>query len=318
MSSRSTSNEKELSKFPVEDVDLYVPPLDELAKVLQDGLTKNFSHATVTVVECPDFRQPPWNFPATGFGGKPRIVDVGGPAYLLPLPQLNKIYDMNDVAAKADLPGGYVIGAGAGSHTSVGVNCEMIANVCTGTETSNPVIQSKITKVNPEDGSCVFQDYDVCDFSLLANCLITEGKPGKVLKVEASKRTGDENFVTCMRLALGSYYGNRAVGIGGTFMIAKGKANFHIMPEFSKTPLNSPEEVNNWLKFYDMSAPLVCLGVLESYDPGLDLRVEHFHGYNNHGEGGHYHYDTTPNEVEYVGYFTPAERLYRMDRPPKL
>ena len=44
---------------------------------------------------------------------------------------------------------------------------------------------------------------------------------------------------------------------------------------------------------------------------GLDLRVEHTHGLNKgQGQGGHYHYDTTPEEIEYVGYFGLAERKY--------
>lgn len=48
---------------------------------------------------------------------------------------------------------------------------------------------------------------------------------------------------------------------------------------------------------------------------GLDLRVEHTHGFSHHGEGGHYYIDTTPNLVEYLGYFLPAEFVYRIDRP---
>ncbi len=47
----------------------------------------------------------------------------------------------------------------------------------------------------------------------------------------------------------------------------------------------------------------------------FDLRVEHTHCFSNHGEGGHYHYDTTPTDVEYHGYYTLAEKLYRIDRP---
>jgi hypothetical protein len=36
--------------------------------------------------------------------------------------------------------------------------------------------------------------------------------------------------------------------------------------------------------------------------------VEHTHGYNiEKGQGGHYHYDTTPDIIEYVGYFNLAE-----------
>ena len=29
--------------------------------------------------------------------------------------------------------------------------------------------------------------------------------------------------------------------------------------------------------------------------------------FSRHGDGGHYHYDTTPDEVEYIGYFNLAE-----------
>lgn len=48
---------------------------------------------------------------------------------------------------------------------------------------------------------------------------------------------------------------------------------------------------------------------------GLDLRVEHTHCFSHHGEGGHYYIDTTPDTVEYLGYFVPAEFVYRIDRP---
>ena len=38
------------------------------------------------------------------------------------------------------------------------------------------------------------------------------------------------------------------------------------------------------------------------------MRVEHTHGLNkDKGQGGHYHYDTTAEIVEYHGYFNLAE-----------
>ncbi len=49
---------------------------------------------------------------------------------------------------------------------------------------------------------------------------------------------------------------------------------------------------------------------------GLDLRVEHTHCFSDHGEGGHYHMDTSPETVEYHGYYTLAESVYRVDQPP--
>lgn len=43
--------------------------------------------------------------------------------------------------------------------------------------------------------------------------------------------------------------------------------------------------------------------------------MEHTHCFSHHGEGGHYYIDTTPDTVEYLGYFMPAEFVYRIDRP---
>jgi len=50
---------------------------------------------------------------------------------------------------------------------------------------------------------------------------------------------------------------------------------------------------------------------------GLDLRVEHSHGWSLNGkaEGGHYHYDLAPDTVEYHGFYALAQTLRRIDRP---
>lgn len=63
----------------------------------------------------------------------------------------------------------------------------------------------------------------------LVNILLCEGKPGKVIEVQAKRRTGPENFVTVMRKALGVHYGEKPVGLGGVFVIARGKAKIHVM-----------------------------------------------------------------------------------------
>lgn len=89
------------------------------------------------------------------------------------------------------------------------------------------------------------------------------------------------------------------------------------MDDFSKTPLCNVRDLNNWLHFYDMSAPLVNVGTFVSVETELDLRVQHFHSFGDgHGEGGHYHIDTTPDSVEYLGYFNVADKLYRVDQSP--
>ena len=40
-----------------------------------------------------------------------------------------------------------------------------------------------------------------------------------------------------------------------------------VQPEFSEKPLESDKDVSNWLRFYDISAPLICLSELVSHDP---------------------------------------------------
>lgn len=120
------------------------------------------------------------------------------------------------------------------------------------------------------------------------------------------------------------------------------------MPDFSKTPINTETDLNNWLKFFEVSTPLVGLGYLVSRDPviiicliflsrimcyiyllkclfniyfilqGLDLRPQHFHLFSEHGQGGHYHYDTEPDTIKYTAYLSVAKNLIRIDQPDKV
>ncbi|XP_048699035.1 ester hydrolase C11orf54 homolog isoform X2 [Lepidochelys kempii] len=265
----------------VEKFALYVPSLEELSGVLQNGLTENFADVQVSVVECPDLTHDPFNFPVKGICGKPRIADVGGVPYLVPLVQKDKVYDLNTVAKQIELPGAFILGAGAGSSRILGVNAEFIPVVQAESEQKPAVNASYTAQINPADGGCLLEKYSKkysdCEFGLLANLYASQGQPGKVIEVRANGRTGQHNFVTCMRQIIEKCYGDKPVGIGGTFVIQKGKAKIHIM--------------------------------------GFDLRVEHTHCFSHHGEGGHYHNDTTPDSVQYLGYFLPAELLFRIDRP---
>lgn len=55
--------------------------------------------------------------------------------------------------------------------------------------------------------------------------------------------------------------------MGGVFVICQGLVNQHVMPDFSKTPIKTDEELNKWLKFYNMSAPLSAVGTFVTKDP---------------------------------------------------
>ncbi|XP_067136374.1 ester hydrolase C11orf54 homolog [Centruroides vittatus] len=291
---------------------LHVPPLQEICQVLQNGLRSHFEEVEVTSTRCPNLQKKPFLLAAEGLCGSPRLADVGGVPNLIPLAQKDKVYNFPEVAKQIDLPDAFIIGAGAGPCHYIGVNSELMPNIKNGKSIINKTHFAKVA----EDGSCDLQVIkDNTEFCLMGNLFASEGKPGEVVKIFARKRIGSDNFVTAMRKILASQYKEKSVGMGGVFLINKGKAKLHVMPDFSTKPLNTDEDVDNWLKFYNMNAPLICLSTFISFDPGLDLRVEHTHCFSEHGEGGHYHTDTTPEEAEYLAYYNIAEYIYRIDPP---
>nr|CAD7571519.1 unnamed protein product [Timema californicum] len=296
-----------ISEPPVEFKVIHVPSLEEVATVLNKGLPSNFAEVSVEVVACPDLTKQPFTLACKGV------------PYLVPLVQRNRLYDIKDVGRLVGVEPAFIIGAGAGPWPYAGVNCEVTLPMMVNAEVKQGAVNShtRISKVNTQDGSCILERLpnDESRCALLANLFCSEGKPGKVLQVSCKKRIGKDDFIASIRKTLQAHYKDKSVALGGTFLLKESKAKQHIMPEFSKVPLNSDEDVENWLRFYDMSAPLIAVGTLVSHDPGLDLRVQHFHSFSHHGEGGHYHNDTQPDIVEYLGYFALGEFIYRLDKP---
>lgn len=301
----------EKKKYSLESKVLYQPESTAFCTILNDGLKKNFQHVVVAEVDCPDLTQTPWCLAAKGICGSPKLLDVGGVPNLIPTPRKEKIYRFDELAEMAGNQDAYFLGAGAAGFHILGINAEMMANLRLGKEER---IETYVASVNKE-GECDLKKFPEKEFGLLGNFLASEGLQGKVIKINAKTRIGEENFIQSIRNVLKEAFPNNMIGLGGVFMIKSGKARLHVMPCFSESPLITDEDVENWLKFYEMSSPLVCLSVFYNYDEGMDLRIDHTHCFSHHGEGGHYHHDTTPSEVEYEGYFVVAEELLRVDRP---
>ena len=318
---------KDPSSLPVESAPLSTPPLEDVTSVLSRHLSANYHDVSVTVVDCPDLTQPPWGLAAPGLGGSPRLLDVGGVPYLIPLVQRDRLYDMRDYPALCEVDKSLIIGAGAAPWPYLGRCAEMMPNLFV-KEDGSVVQETHIARTHDHDGSYSVEKLPGTETrnSLLGNLFLCQGEPGRVVRVECKKRTGDKNLVTAMREALLEGFPGQSIGVGGVFHIAAGKVKIHVMPDFSACPLDTDQDVENWLKFYEMSAPFTVLSVLLANDPGLDVRVEHSHGWSTAagpeeegagqgGGGGHYHTDTTPDEIHYVGYFNMGERCYRVDRP---
>ncbi|KAG5313612.1 CK054 hydrolase, partial [Acromyrmex insinuator] len=318
------------SKINITPRTLHQPPLDELMNVLAGGLTANFAEATVEIADCPNFNGWPYNFYREGLCGNPILLEVGGPAYLLPTVQTDKFYDVKSLLRQINYNyDTLVIGAGAGPWPHTGCNCELIMKLNIVNDKVWPEYRlgmgvangTHYAFVNKSNGECILErivaNEDETTFALLANLYVCEGKPGKIIKVRAKKRTGNLDFISCMQKALTKHYEDKLVGLGGMFEVRNGKVKQHIMPAFSDTPLTSETQLNNWLRFYDMKTPLIAVGTFVSAETDLDLRVQHFHSaFDENRLGGHYHIDTTPDTIEYEGYFNVAATLYRVDQPP--
>jgi hypothetical protein len=319
-----------MSQPKVTEHPLSPPSLADLATILTPALQSNFTHAAVEVVQCPDLSKAPFHLAGKGLSGNESIADIGGQPNLFPAPKLDARWSLPSIAQQMKLPseGGLVIGPGAGPWFVVGQNCELAANFSWEGSFDNITNRSHHAEIKVTDGQQkpIVQDTPSTDCALMTNIYGSAGQPGPVLKVTARARIGPKTLTDCIRFALKDAYGDsRPISMGGAFLIKKGKAKFHIMPDFppkEQLPFKTRKELNDWLTYHDFEAPIVCLSVFHSADPeNLGLRMEHTHCFAADGgdRGGHYHYDLDGDgdggEVEYEAYFNTAKVLYRVDKP---
>ncbi|XP_059614336.1 ester hydrolase C11orf54 homolog [Phlebotomus argentipes] len=308
-----------IDKVPFEEKELFVPDAQELKEVLSSGLKKNFEQVSVDFVECPDLSQEPFNLASSGLCGSPTILEYGGAPFLLPLVQRDKLYDLDEICQKVsrarNISQYLVVGAGAGPFPLLGTNCEGVFNLKRNAD-GTIVSKSHVALVNAKL-ECERRNIPASDTrsALLGNVYLSEGKRGKILRIHCKNRTGPNNFITQIRETLANHFVEKDIGLGGAFLLKSGKAHQHVMQDFSKTPINTEEQLNSWLKFYDMSAPLVAVGTLVTGEMDMDLRLQHFHSFSSSHWAGHYHYDTTPEAAEYEAYFGIGERIFRIDKP---
>ena len=237
------------------------------------------------------------------------------------------MYNLDHTAAQANNPGGLILGGGVASKHDLGLVGNTIVNCRTGggEETRrNETRAMWFDSSAPNEGKLVHyeNEFDSADYALFSNFFISEGKSGQVLKVKAKKRTGSEgSIITCMRKALDAAF-DVPIGMGGTFLLKSGTALVHILGPESKL-LKDAAVVGDWIKFYKINAPMVNMSSFISNHPGLDerfgrneTRTEAAQGHNiEQGLGGHYDHDVTPDDVEYIGYFSLAETIYFIDKP---
>ncbi|CAF1478752.1 unnamed protein product [Rotaria sp. Silwood1] len=134
-----------------------------------------------------------------------------------------------------------------------------------------------------------------------------------IILFEIDEREEENNFVSVIRRSI-KEYSKEPMAFGGIFLIEKGTVIAHVMPDFLNEDLATKQQVEQWLKFYDMHAPLNCISVIITEDiNNAGFRLEHSHFFSAHEQSGHYHFDITPKEVHYHGYFILCNEAIMID-----
>ncbi|VDL64880.1 unnamed protein product [Hymenolepis diminuta] len=153
--------------------------MEEVAKILQNGLKDCFKEVRVNVANCPDLTKAPFRLSLAGLSGQNVVCDVGSMKYLLPVADKSKKYSFDKVAELSKVIQGQLLGAGAGPFFTHNKNCEMAANV--NFSDSKVISNSTLHGVYDETTNKpeVIRATDN-NFALLAHLLSTEGLQGSV------------------------------------------------------------------------------------------------------------------------------------------
>jgi len=191
------------------------------------------------------------------------------------------------------------------------------------------ILKSIIARVG-KNKECIAEKYTARKHGGLGNVFYTDGNRGKVIKIKIKGRSGEQGSLTqAMRKSLSDNLkikDNDHIALAGVFRILNGKIRSHVQPDYKdiKHEYYDPEQmkcVKDFLQFYEPVGPeLQGYCVLWTGDPtggNLNLRESgehtHFHSYTKENVAGHYHFDVTPEEIEYEGYFNTAEEVHRVN-----
>ena len=311
-------------KINIESEKFDTPSLDKVAEALNLGLKENYKEVNVEVVDCPNLKD--WGCPAEGITGNEKIIDVGGEPYMHDPKFIGTEFDYEEISKKIGSEKSYALGAGSSAMSCMDGHCgELTINENLITSESKSIV-ARVDK----NKKCIVQKYSARKHGGLSNIYFSDGKKGKVLMVKISNRTGKQGSLPqSMRSALSKNLKitqNKHVSLAGVFRVLKGKIKSHVQPDYKDIKVNYYDPklmkcTKDFLQFYEpVGSELQCYSVLWTGDPSggkLNLRESgehtHFHSYNNNNNAGHYHFDVTPEEIQYEGYFNISREVYRVN-----
>ena len=311
-------------KLKFESVKFDIPPLQKIADALNIGLKENYKDVNVKVIDCPNLKN--WGCPAEGISGNEKIIDVGGEPYMHDPEFIGTEFNYEEISKKIGSEKSYALGAGSSAMSCMDGHCgELTINENLITSES----KSLVARVG-KNKECIVEKYLERKHGGLSNIYFSDGRAGKVIQLKIKVRIGKQGSLSqSMRSALIKHMpikNNKHVALGGVFRVLKGKIKSHVQPDYKdiKVEYYDPKQmkcIKDFLQFYQpVGSELQCYTVLWTGDPSggnLNLRESgehtHFHSYNHNKDAGHYHFDVTPNEIEYEGYFNMPKEVYRVN-----
>ena len=311
-------------KLKFERAKFNTPSLPDMSKALDRGLKENYKEVKIDVVDCPNLKQ--WDCPAEGISGNEKIIDVGGEPYMHDPKFIGAEFDYEEISKNIGSQKSYALGAGSGAMSCLSGHCgELVVNENLITSESKSVV-ARVGKGK----ECIVEKYTARKHGGLSNIYFSDGKKGKVIQIKVKGRSGKQASLSqSMRVALNKYLpvqDNKHVALAGVFRILKGKIKSHVQPDYNDIKIQYYDSkqmkcVKDFLQFYQPVGPeLQCYSVLWTGDPtggNLNLRESgehtHFHSYKHSKDAGHYHFDVTPDEIEYEGYFNIPKEVYRVN-----
>ncbi|XP_033207937.1 ester hydrolase C11orf54 homolog [Belonocnema kinseyi] len=193
-------------------VPLYVPELEELKAVLEEELAKNFAEVSVEVVDCPDLTKPPFTLGASGLGGNPEILDIGGPS--VSVDGASESYTLNDIVSRSSgRTEGFMIGAAQGPEDYYLGLCEIVMNVVLNSPASYPGSFAALSNADNDDYYMERLPGNDTGITYVGNVLLSEGEPVKVVQVHVKKRIGNISaFPDNIQQILAEQYEGKVVG----------------------------------------------------------------------------------------------------------
>ena len=150
-------------------VELWSPPLEELAPFVRDGMEANYAVVDVEVTDCPDLRT--LGCASPGIGGSTVLLEVGGEPYAHNPSYRHVTFDMAEMASDCGQADGSIFGAGMAYPGVLDGHCgEVIATLQAGR-----VNRSKVARVGRQR-ECIVEPYASTRHSGLSNLFLSEGR----------------------------------------------------------------------------------------------------------------------------------------------